>query len=67
MKVKNRVYEVGIYLQRTEKAIMGVAATSKEEALNKAKVFDFIDISFYESFEPVKYYWEEAKVVEAEL
>jgi len=67
MKAKNRVYEVAIYLQRTEKAIMGIAATSKEEALNKAKAFDYIDVSFYESYKPVNYFWEEAEVVEAEL
>ena len=66
MKPKHRIYEVIVEMRRTETVTFGVSASSEEEALQKAKDFDYIDIDFdpYIGDDNVQYLWDEAEVVE---
>ena len=67
MKTKNRVFDVVVEFRRTETVTVCVAADSKEEALKKARDFDYIDIDFdpYIGDDNVQYLWDEAVVVKA--
>ena len=66
MKAKNRVFDVVVEFRRMETVTICVAAASEEEALKKAKQFEYIDIDFdpYIGDDNVQYLWEEAEVVE---
>lgn len=64
MKPKNRIYEVIVEMRRTETVTFGVPAASEEEALKKAKQFDYADIDFDHQDGGVEYFWEDADVIE---
>jgi len=63
--MKNTVFEVVVEMKRTEIVTFGIAAASKEEAIQKAIEFDYIDIDFDQYSGDVEYFWDEALVVEA--
>jgi len=65
MKPKHRIYEVIVEMRHTETVTFGVSASSEEEALQKAKDFDYADIDFDHFDGSVEYFWEDADVVEA--
>lgn len=64
MTTKNKVYEVVVEFKRIETVTICVAAASKEEALAKAKQFDYADIDFDHQDGGVEYFWEDADVIE---
>ena len=67
MTTKNKVYDVVVEFRRIETVTICVSADSKEEALKKARDFDYIDIDFdpYIGDDNVQYLWDEAEVLEA--